>query len=318
MKRWLWSGLVTALCVALSVPSILKAQPFSTFGGMAGGSGGGSDFVGITLTGGTVTASDPVLEATQTWNNAAVAFSGMTLDMTVTSASESSPTNIYTGARFIDFKRSGVSKAAVMSNGKFVATPVGGTGGSIGPSYGWNASFSSGFDFDTSLSAIYVTNAGFATAAFLSANSGGFSAPTTGKYVWSASNNALGVPDTGLCRNGAGVVESNNGTCGSLRDLKLRHYIAAGTAPTISSGFGTNPSIVGADESGRVTVGTGGSAQTGAIAFGTAYGTAPSCHANNETTQLALYATATTTTLTLSSPSAFTAADKLTWSCHGY
>jgi hypothetical protein len=96
------------------------------------------------------------------------------------------------------------------------------------------------------------------------------------------------------------------------------HLIVTGTAPTIASGFGTSPSIAGADHAGRVTVGTGGVATTGAITFGQAFATAPACTVNNETTVLLAQATATTTTLTITSATPFTASDKLTYVCLGY
>jgi hypothetical protein len=96
------------------------------------------------------------------------------------------------------------------------------------------------------------------------------------------------------------------------------HLIVTGTAPAIASGFGTSPSIAGADHAGRVTVGTGGTATTGAITFGQAFATAPACTVNNETTVLLAQATATTTTLTITSATPFTASDKLTYVCLGY
>lgn len=87
---------------------------------------------------------------------------------------------------------------------------------------------------------------------------------------------------------------------------------------SITSGFGTSPSIAGNASQGRVTVGSGGSAATGLITFTNAFSTAPACVANDESTILLVQATATTTTLTLTSASAWTAADKITWNCHGY
>ncbi len=87
--------------------------------------------------------------------------------------------------------------------------------------------------------------------------------------------------------------------------------------PTIASGFGSSPSIAGSDSNGRVTVGTGGSAATGTINFAVTWGSAPMCTANNETTLLYLQATASTTTLVLTSATPFGAADKLTWLCIG-
>jgi len=89
-------------------------------------------------------------------------------------------------------------------------------------------------------------------------------------------------------------------------------------ASTIASGFGTSPSIAGSDTGGRVTVGTGGLANSGVINFATTWSNAPACVANNETTQLVAFATATTTQLTIASTTAFGAGDKLTWHCTGY
>lgn len=148
----------------------------------------------------------------------------------------------------------------------------------------------------------------------------GIYSKATGFIGWDlGSDPANATPDVGFTRNAAGVVEVNNGaTAATYRDLKLRHLIAAGTAPTIASGFGTSPSIAGADDAGRLTVGTGGIATTGVITFGTAYGTAPACVANNETSVLLIQATATTTTLTLTAATPFAASDKLTWVCQGY
>jgi hypothetical protein len=101
-------------------------------------------------------------------------------------------------------------------------------------------------------------------------------------------------------------------------DLIQRHPLAGGTSPTITSGFGTTPSIAGKDAAGRVTVGTGGTAATGTITFGTAWTTAPVCTAANETSQITLFPTATTTTLVLASTTPFNASDKLVWICVGF
>lgn len=132
--------------------------------------------------------------------------------------------------------------------------------------------------------------------------------------------------DTGIRRNAAGILQIDsgvaNGTAGLsttlLRDLLLRHALAGGTVPTIASGFGTSPSIAGNDEAFRVTVGTGGVATSGIVTFGTAYTNAPICIAQNETTGLLLRATASTTNVTLTSATPFSAADKLTVLTRGY
>ena len=53
--------------------------------------------------------------------------------------------------------------------------------------------------------------------------------PPTYLYTWTGSNpSSENSPDTGFARNAAGVVEVNNGTAGSYRDLKARDVIIDG------------------------------------------------------------------------------------------
>jgi len=94
--------------------------------------------------------------------------------------------------------------------------------------------------------------------------------------------------------------------------------IGGGTSPTISSGFGTTPSIAGKDLAGRVTVGSAPAA-TGTVAFGSSYATAPVCFAQNETTGEVLKAVPTTTDLVITQLSGnFVEADKVVFTCKGY
>ena len=54
--------------------------------------------------------------------------------------------------------------------------------------------------------------------------------------AWSSDANAGLSADTALARNAAGVVEINNGTAGTLRDLTLRNLTASGTVTVQQSG----------------------------------------------------------------------------------
>jgi hypothetical protein len=54
------------------------------------GSGNTPTFLGATLTGGTVTASAPLINATQTWNNAGTVFTGILANVTDTASNASS------------------------------------------------------------------------------------------------------------------------------------------------------------------------------------------------------------------------------------
>ncbi len=90
-------------------------------------------------------------------------------------------------------------------------------------------------------------------------------------------------------------------------------------APTIASGFGTDPSIStgSTDTAGEVNVGTGGIATSGVIAFATTWARAPFVVVTNSTTGAVVRATASTTQLTITALVAFTASDKINWVCIG-
>lgn len=95
-----------------------------------------------------------------------------------------------------------------------------------------------------------------------------------------------------------------------------------GSAPTISSGFGTSPSIVNqyGAASFEVNVGTGGSATSGVIQLNP--NAAPngwSCTAVDMSTNIVTRETAfSTTTVTLTAASAWTASDKLLVNCGAF
>lgn len=77
------------------------------------------------------------------------------------------------------------------------------------------------------------------------------------------------------------------------------HLVTSGTAPAITS-CGTSPSVVtGNDISGEFTFGTGGTDTDCTLTFAVAYGSAPQCFANNESTIVILRTVTTTTTLVI-------------------
>lgn len=93
------------------------------------------------------------------------------------------------------------------------------------------------------------------------------------------------------------------------------HMVTSGTTPSVSS-CGAGPAIVGNDNAGRVTVGTGVTT-TCTLTFATAWTTAPVCHAENETTILLVQPVPTTTAVVLNSGSALTS-NVIAYSCRGY
>lgn len=96
--------------------------------------------------------------------------------------------------------------------------------------------------------------------------------------------------------------------------------LISSTAPTISSGFGTSPSIVSSNgtASFRVNVGTGGAATSGVIGLPTATN-GWNCQVADMTTNVATRQSAsTTTTATFTAAAAWTASDILTVSCFAF
>jgi hypothetical protein len=92
------------------------------------------------------------------------------------------------------------------------------------------------------------------------------------------------------------------------------------TAPTISSGFGTSPSIVSSNGTAtfRVNVGTGGAATSGVIALPAA-SNGWNCQVQDMTNNTVTRMTAsTTTTATFTAAAAWAASDILSVSCFGY
>src|SRR6266498_1757909 len=146
---------------------------------------------------------------------------------------------------------------------------------------------------------------------------------------WSSSSSGsattLNTADTSLARSAAGQLDVGSGascaTAANCRDLRLRHLIGGGTAPTVANtsanSCGTSAaSITGTDTAGKITVGaTSGTSCT--ITFGTAWTNAPSCWATDESTLMGTKAISTTTTLIISA-TAFTAGDVIAYGCHGY
>jgi hypothetical protein len=162
---------------------------------------------------------------------------------------------------------------------------------------------------------------------------------------WSSTSDPQGTIDTLLCRGAANVIgiggctssfpaltRSGNSLNITLGDntgftainvgaLTWKGAVLIGaTAPTISSGFGTSPSIVNSNSPAAFTVnvGTGGVATSGVIGLPTAT-TGWSCFANDRTNNTVTRQTATTTTsATFTAAAAWAASDILNISCFGY
>ena len=163
----------------------------------------------LTSTLGTITASTPALDVTQTWNNGAVAFDAFKINVTNTASNAAS--------KLMNLQVGGVSRVSFgatsgtmsLEAGAFTIAPNGGYGMISGSSL--------------LIMMFRPDRPGFALA------SGGSLAFTSGA--------ASGTVDTAVNRNAAGVVEVNNGTAGTFRDLIVRNAFINGTG-SIGDGVG--------------------------------------------------------------------------------
>lgn len=124
------------------------------------------------------------------------------------------------------------------------------------------------------------------------------------------------------------LTPTNGGAIRALGNLNFTNLLLGSAAPTISSGFGTSPSVTNNNGTGsfRINVGTGGTATTGVIGLPTAT-TGWNCQATDITTQNATVdvtkqiGPGTTTTVTIGNftsggiAGAWTASDILAVSC---
>lgn len=144
---------------------------------------------------------------------------------------------------------------------------------------------------------ITTTGAVNAGTSVFCGNTSSFGSTSRGIFSWSA--------DGLLCASNAAF------TIGSI--------VKTDALPTVSSGFGTSPSITAGSTpwAGSVNVGTGGAATSGVINFnGTAFPNAtPFVVATTSLTNAVTRAVATATQLTLSSTTAWTASDIVSWVC---
>jgi hypothetical protein len=140
---------------------------------------------------GTLTASAPVLELAQTWNNAAVAFTALRLDITNTASLSAG-----SGAcRFLDFRIGGTSQIRFERNFSVPVLYFGSTDTGVGAA-------------STTLN--FYANGG----AVMSLASGG-SGPVVrsdGAFSWASSTNITSSTDLSLARDAANTLAQRNST----------------------------------------------------------------------------------------------------------
>lgn len=98
------------------------------------------------------------------------------------------------------------------------------------------------------------------------------------------------------------------------------HEEYTGTAPGVTAGAadcGTSPSVVGNDNTGRITVGSSTNGGKCTLTFATSWTNAPACTAMDETTTVALRPASPSQT-TVAFTGAIVAGDKISYQCSGY
>jgi hypothetical protein len=161
------------------------------------GAGNTPTFLGTTLTGGTVTASTPLINATQTWNNAATTFTGILANVTDTASNASS--------LLMDLQTGGVSQFKVAKNGRITIQPNGGFGNAPILFFGSSASINS-----AGSNAIWFFDSGGEARPMTQFDSGSITMGSAGSLRWSPNYPISGASDLFLFRDSAQTLAQRN------------------------------------------------------------------------------------------------------------
>jgi hypothetical protein len=306
------------------------------------------------IVGGTVTTSQPLINATQLWNNSGTTFTGLKLNITNTASASAS--------LLADWQVGGASMFKVDKSGNLTVPGTLNTGSGSNLNAGYVAvtnyaqinqiwaNSSQSFTVSGSTSggslvqaATLVLNnrdqtsskGAFSLAAGTMVGfdvTPGFSTIKGAIAYASAVTNLVGgsiaiaggdgaSASAGLATGGDvqldGGIGYGTGKHGNVVIGNTRgHLLVGGTAPTVAGSCGSSPTIAGKDNAAVVTAGTG-SPTSCTVTFNTAFPNAPVCTANAQTTTTALNVVTTTTTVIVSA-AALTASEKLYIHCIGY
>jgi len=185
------------------------------------------------LTGGTVTTSQPVLNLAQTWNASAVTFTGLRFN-----AAGASDANSASASLLMDLQVGGSSRFNVRKNGRVYAQSV----------Y---------FDqtWDTGITIIDFTRMSFTRQGTAEAvvQQNAFIIPSTGTYAFASGNPAITAQDTFLTRRAAANLRLGAADAAApvAQTLSVQSVVAGTT-----NGAGANLTITGSQGTGS---GAGGS-----------------------------------------------------------
>jgi len=147
----------------------------------------------LSVGGKTVTASEPVLDLSQTWNNAATAFTGLKFNATNTASASNS--------KLLDLQVGGTSQVYAFDYGSQVGLVFDNdtSNGFVGVSYGQ-------FTFGSRVSSLFSVGRSFlADDAILKASA-------AGGFGWSYVAGSTNTADLKLLRDAAGTLAQRNGT----------------------------------------------------------------------------------------------------------
>jgi hypothetical protein len=245
--------------------SLSNAAAGTVYGNNTGGSAAPAYQTNIALTQGSIVANTPTINSTQTWNAAGATFTNILFNTTCTAAAISS--------KLIDMQIAGVSAlnlvfgaancgtSTTLNIGK---TGAGGIVGLVGGTSG-TATCTGPAVAGTVTNPVTCTN-DFSVPGYI-LNGGAGVANTSGIFGGAGSNIIL-TWGNGAAGNTAFTIGNQFLEIDPTKiSMGTGNLIISNTAPTISAGFGTSPSIVNANSTAsfEINVGTGGAASTGTI-----------------------------------------------------
>lgn len=209
---------------------------------------GANTFTGAqTIASGTLTASAPAVDVTQTWNDSGTTFVAQSVNVTNTASAS--------GSLLADWKVGGVSKAKIYSDG-VIEVGFHGADGSPGLRAGYEyCGFGWMNDYQP---AIWVSGA--RVFGYNHTNAVAI-APSNFGYGWTSVSDSIfpnDNADTALNRGSAGVVEVNNGTAGGVGYIKTPATTVGALIAAATVGAGTRAFVTDANATTFLSVAAGG------------------------------------------------------------
>ena len=193
-------------------------------------------------TSGTLTASTPAFQVSQTWNNAGATFTGSVVNITDTASAAASS--------FVEYQIGGIAKYRIRKDGASLFPDGSNSNPSIAsfnyPTVGFSVAGSTTWVWGNSNNDM-AFNAGSGQGLFIRSDA---------LYGWSSSTNANASPDVRLYRDAAGVVGLRNGASANGLNIYLR-YTDASTYSKLQIDYGVTTATTA-----TIQVKSAGSGQT--------------------------------------------------------